>query len=82
MNLACPHCGKVHDMHTEPLNPDEHHEPKDGDVSMCIACGEFAFFDGVALRLPTDDEAVMLSADMDIAHMRSAWRFVMEKHKR
>lgn len=76
MNLACPYCGKVHDRHSEPLNPGTPHEPKDGDVSMCIACGEFSFFDGGALRLPTDDEGVMLSADLDVVRMRAAWRMM------
>lgn len=73
-NLSCPHCGAVHECHSDPLNKDA--VPKDGDISVCIDCGEFSIFDlrERCLRLPTDEEMHDLDTNIDVALFRAAWR--------
>jgi hypothetical protein len=44
----------VHELATSMV---ENHQPTNGDVTMCIRCGEFAAFDAdLALRALTPDE--------------------------
>lgn len=53
----CPHCGYHHDTITA-VNSDKKIEPKEGDLSICVGCGEPAKFVGDAkgLRTLTADE--------------------------
>lgn len=73
-NLACPHCGALHDRHTDATRASA--TPVDGDLSMCIDCGEFAVFDlgERRLRAPTIDEANDIDSDPDMLLYRIAWR--------
>ncbi|CAK0403929.1 Uncharacterised protein [Burkholderia pseudomallei] len=77
LNLTCPHCGAHNDLHSavtqagKPPVP-----PADGDISICISCGELAIFDmhERCLRLPTIDEANDLESNPDLLLCRAAWR--------
>ncbi|MBF3577476.1 hypothetical protein ISF62_18325 [Burkholderia pseudomallei] len=77
MNLTCPHCGVHNDRNSVVTRPGERPvSPADGDVSICISCGELAIFDMHArcLRLPTIDEANALESNPDLQLCRTAWR--------
>lgn len=50
--------------------------PKDGDVSMCITCGEFSVYDQTALgnlRKPTEEEAQEFAADERLQMIHQVW---------
>ncbi|CAJ5618854.1 Uncharacterised protein [Burkholderia pseudomallei] len=77
MNLTCPHCGAHNDRHSAVTEPGEAPAPpSDGDVSICISCGELAIFDmhERCLRFPTIDEANALEGNPDLQLCRAAWR--------
>ncbi|ARL77586.1 hypothetical protein BOC54_36935 [Burkholderia pseudomallei] len=79
-NLTCPHCHALHEFHSDLTRPGA--QPKDGDVSICINCGEFAIFDlhERCLRPPTIDEANALDSDPDMLLYRQVWREATRKH--
>lgn len=52
----CPHCNYEHDTVTHVDGPPR--EPKPGDISLCISCGEISMFN-VALGLSPIDAVTM-----------------------
>ena len=72
MNTTCPHCGKVHDRQTGFASE----SPANGDVAICMDCGELSVFDLDAncLRLPTVDQKRHIDSIPDIDQYRAAWR--------
>lgn len=78
LTLACPHCGKVNDRHTDMRGSAI---PKDGDIAICIDCGELAVFNVTegCLRLPTPDEQRQCDGDIELAMYRAAWRAMKEQ---
>ncbi|RBB38887.1 hypothetical protein DPV79_16025 [Burkholderia reimsis] len=77
MLTTCPFCGKRNDDHTGVRG---HIVPEDGDVSICIGCGQLAVFDHDALRAPTDDESDEFARDAGIQKYLAVWREVVRKH--
>jgi hypothetical protein len=80
MNTRCPWCGHLHGAVSavtaiaDRVSP----EPKaaDGDLTMCIHCGNMCVFERAAtggLRHPTAAETAELDADSRIIEMRKAW---------
>lgn len=72
----CPHCGAMITAASDSgLGPTNRNEPKPGDASMCLECGEFLIFDQeLKVRLPNDDEVKALDADPRVQRMRRARR--------
>jgi len=53
---ACPRCGYKSDCVSPAFGP-KAHVPVEGDLTMCLNCGQFAYFTKeLALRLPTEEE--------------------------
>jgi len=74
MSMVCPNCGAQHDV-AGTINSDD--RPSDGDVSLCVQCGEPAIFDFSLpgnMRKPTIEELEHIAADPDIERMKRAWR--------
>jgi len=57
----CPHCGYLLDAATA-CDLNDETEPKTGDMSVCIDCGEVCVFtDHLHLRKPTDSELLEIA---------------------
>lgn len=71
--LICPFCHYRCDAAT-PVEGD-FDEPKDGDLSICIKCGEWVVFadDVTSVRKPTDDEYLEIGSDRFYGTIRVAW---------
>lgn len=85
MNTKCPFCGTVHDLASGIGEPGERRPtmPADGDLTLCISCGEWAFFSSIAnggLRMPTDTEYESLVAMRIVREARTAWVQAVAKH--
>jgi hypothetical protein len=51
--------------------------PRDGDVTMCIRCGQLNIFDqreAGGLRQPTQQESAVLAKDRMVQDLLQAWR--------
>ncbi|WP_448167699.1 hypothetical protein [Burkholderia ambifaria] len=83
LKTFCPYCGKMNEEHMNASDKSGHLGytaanqfivPEEGDVSICIGCGQFAVFthDG-ALRKPNDDEVEVFSQDPDLQVMKAIW---------
>lgn len=72
----CWHCFAPNDAAT---GADHDEAPTDGDVTLCIECGEWGIFEGESVRKPTDDEYVEIVDNPITARMRAAWLHVTEK---
>lgn len=72
--LTCPFCHYRCDAATS-VNVEGEDEPEDGDLSICIKCGEWIVFaDNVTgVRKPTDDEYLEIGSDRFYASVRAAW---------
>jgi hypothetical protein len=83
LNTICPFCGKHFEGSTR-INGEEE-PPKNGDITLCIGCGEWAIFDGLAfggLRRPSHAEYERIVSDPLTAKAREAWtRMKTEKAK-
>ena len=81
MSTICPHCGE--EMEAATVARSEYATPRDGDASLCWACGEFGIFEDRApggIRLPTVREQRALGADEQVMALLAAWRdFKMAK---
>ena len=78
----CPFCGASHELATSISGAKT---PSDGDISLCVGCGEFAFFEaGTAggLRKPTDDEYTIIAESQILRASRAAWVRIVEKARR
>lgn len=73
LNL-CLKCGAAIDAASAPGAPRA--EPKDGDASLCMYCGDAMIFraDG-SLRPPTPAESAQLDADAGVRRLRLAIAF-------
>jgi hypothetical protein len=67
---ACPGCGRVHDAATGTVN----RAPRDGSISVCIACGAVAIFEAGRLRAPTPAEAAEVANDPRVLMMQRGVR--------
>lgn len=81
----CPFCGDTHDVasHIADMGKSAH-APDDGDLTLCIVCGEWAFFDAGApggLRKPTDAEYVTIADSPMLRKMRKAWVETMKRYR-
>jgi hypothetical protein len=75
----CPFCAARHDLAT---GISGNSAPHDGDLTLCIVCGEWAMFESAApggMRKPTDAEYEKIN-DMPIT--RAARRAWLETNKR
>lgn len=81
--ITCPSCGKVNDAQSSP--DDEEAVPEDGNLSMCLYCGDLSIFvttDGVmGLRAPTLAEYEELMEDPEIRRMLAIRKVVMNEHE-
>jgi hypothetical protein len=71
---TCPYCGKVN---TGLGNLHDEGRPKDGNVALCIDCGQWAVIEGAApggLRKPTTEEQHELAESPEAQDMNHRWR--------
>lgn len=71
---VCPFCQYGFDLASSVKGGQK--APSDGDLTICIRCGEFAVFDKKepgGLRKPTDAEYVTIGHDTFCQRMRAAW---------
>jgi len=70
----CPYCRRVHECASGTTTEAA---PLDGDVSFCIGCGRFGFFDSSVVpggvRKATLQEQVSLTTDKNCFRLRWAW---------
>jgi len=74
LRTTCPFCGEHHDRITHPVDDDAF--PKNGDASLCFACGRFCIVNldsDSGLRKPTKKEQRELDADDRVMAVRAAW---------
>jgi hypothetical protein len=79
VDSVCPICRAVHDGMASAMGE---HEPKDGDVNICIMCKGLSVYDSsvpTKLRFPTDEELAVFSADPRLNLIRAAMEVVEEK---
>jgi hypothetical protein len=75
IRMVCPHCGAEHVMAGS--IEEGGRGPEDGDVTMCIRCGELGAFDKAApggARKLTIEELANTATDESITEMRRAWK--------
>lgn len=84
----CPYCGASHNAGLDigdcgPPSPEPWEVPQEGDVGLCIECGEFGAVDRTApgkMRKLTDEERIAIYTDGPCRKAREAWLYL--KHKR
>ena len=85
LTTLCAFCGNEHDRTTavtEAGTARTEPYPVEGDVTLCIRCGEFSVFDSrVAggLRRPTPDEREQLDHNPHVQTVVQAWRATVGK---
>jgi hypothetical protein len=67
--IPCPSCGKALDAATSVFDDAV---PRDGDVSICFACGHIMVFEGGVPRNPTDTEMPDIAGDPRIIKLQRA----------
>lgn len=75
---TCPFCGKTNDLSSGVTKAGVTNEPmpKNGDVTLCIGCGEWSIVDDTRsdnLRKPTSLEYENIAADEICQKVREAW---------
>ena len=76
---TCPFCLSLHDA-TSALGASA--KPAPGDLSLCITCCEYSFFDeDLSLRKPTAEEAAKLRNSPLAQRMQKQARSVIMKHR-
>lgn len=77
-HTRCWNCGFENDRVTS-ANPREAlTEPRNGDITMCIECGEFAIFDSSfpdGVRKPNPAENFEMKRSKELAFVKAAWEF-------
>ena len=69
----CPFCGKPLDA-ASPTEGSNDRQPSDGDLSMCIYCGEWIVFNAdLTFRKPNDEEYEEVARDPQLRWLRNAW---------
>jgi hypothetical protein len=74
-HTVCPFCAAQCDAASEVMDTDD--APTDGDISLCLYCGQFSMFKRDApggLRVPTRREAREITRDADLQRLHAAWR--------
>ena len=74
VDTVCPFCGALHNAHSNVTNV---FPVTDGAVSLCVRCGNLAFFDHKALgrlRKPTDDEQKEFDESPQVQKELALWR--------
>lgn len=80
----CPFCGKENDL-TTATKPERLRPPRDGDFSLCIACGDLGIFDDShigGMRKPTEAEYEKLERSENVRQVRKAWLMLKRKRDR
>jgi hypothetical protein len=83
LDNICPFCSKPHTNAT-PAD-DWEGKPTDGDLTICINCGEWSAFNKAipgGLRKPTFEEYTHIATDPVTRRMRDAWIMVMRDKRR
>ena len=77
----CAHCRYEHNR-ASPLDGVAQ-RPKNGDITICIRCGEWNVFeDNLQLRKPTVDEYMEIGKRDDCNEVREAWIFAVYGNKK
>lgn len=77
----CPWCGARHALAT---GVSDENPPNDGDITLCVSCGEWAFFEAAAvggLRKPTYAEYEPIAESPMLRAARGAWAETVGKGK-
>ena len=75
MIVVCPYCNRAHTAHTSLT---EAARPAEGDVSLCIVCGQLGVFTAAGwVRKPSPEESARFNALPEIQKARAAWRKVV-----
>lgn len=83
LSTICPFCLYACTSAT-PADHDHESAPEDGDISLCIKCGEWSVFDSAQahkMRKPSWPEYQRIAADKELRRMRGAWLIVQRKEK-
>lgn len=77
-HTQCPFCGAQHDLAStvSVKGGSAPERPSDGDLTLCIVCGEWALFEKKApggMRKPTDAEYEKIAASPMVRAARAAW---------
>jgi hypothetical protein len=79
---TCPYCGKEHDFSS---NTTDGCAPRDGDLSLCIGCGQFGIFEGLALggiRRTTAQETAEIAVHPQACRVLNAWSTMQARRAR
>lgn len=80
MKTCCPFCGALHDRASN-FAPGQVRAPTDGDLTLCIDCGEWCEFEGEHLVIPSDDAYQFIGRSIDCTAARMAWLKVKERSR-
>lgn len=81
-STTCPWCGKDNDRATG--FSEGAVTPSDGDLSLCIGCGEWSVFDSsasIGCRKPTDSELAEIATNSDCQRAREAFVAALGFHR-
>ena len=70
----CWRCNRKHTAATGAFDTEA--VPKDGDITLCIRCGEWSIFessDPSGIRKPTDEEFIEIGQNKACSRLRYAW---------
>jgi len=87
MKTRCWQCGKEHDRATgvDISGVKKNWRPKNGDVTLCISCGEWNVFDSKVedrIRKPTPQEFFDIGLDPACRKVRWAWTQVRDEKRK
>jgi len=69
---ACPFCGTVQNQALTADGSGEH-VPENGDVSLCIDCGEWVQFEDGKLTIPSDEAYDFIASSEHCHRARYIW---------
>lgn len=76
---SCPACGRTVDRHS---CLDGEHRPTQGDISICIGCGDYAVYDeSLVLQRPTPAQDIQIKRTTAWPIIMAARRKVLNKPK-
>jgi hypothetical protein len=85
---VCPWCGKHHDLASAAAEDGDkgvRMKPVDGDVTLCIGCGNWSIFERKAaggLRKPNYEERQHMRMDRLMRRVQRAWRRTVKPESR
>lgn len=75
--VVCPFCQAKHDAASSTKATDisqgRPRAPKDGDLSICIQCGEWCIFENNALAIPDEETYRYIAGNAACQNVREAW---------